>query len=244
MNIADLVATYPRRRPPLGAADAKVYEQEYRRNRSGAGAASALSQAAEAWMHRQVSRRGAATPVLEIGAGTLNHLQFEQPSPYDIVEPFTALFEDSPHIGHVRDIYSDIDRIPAEKTYARIISIAVLEHLEDLPRVLARGGLLLDAGGCFQCGIPSEGGALWGLAWRTTTGLAYRLRTGLSYATLMRHEHVNNAPEIIALVRHFFAEVSVRRFPLPFHHASFYAYIHAQRPRREVCSGYLAERSP
>ena len=56
----------------------------------------------------------------------------------------------------------------------------------------------------------------------------------------MRHEHVNNANEIIAIVRHFFEDVRIRRFPTPFHHASFYSYLEAQRPRRDLASAFLA----
>ena len=67
------------------------------------------------------------------------------------------------------------------------------------------------------------------MAWRGVTGPAYRLRTGLDYGTLMRHEHVNTAPEILALVRHFFGDVSVSRFPAPMHRFSFYTYVEGRR---------------
>ena len=56
----------------------------------------------------------------------------------------------------------------------------------------------------------------------------------------MRHEHLSRAPEIVALVRHFFADVTVRRFPTPFHHVSFYACLEARRPRRARCEAHLA----
>jgi hypothetical protein len=51
----------------------------------------------------------------------------------------------------------------------------------------------------------------------------------------MRHEHVNAAPEIIAVVRHLFRDVRVSRFPLPWHHFSFYAYLEARDPVLERC---------
>ena len=118
-----------------------------------------------------------------------------------------------------------IKRFEEDRRYDRIVSIAVFEHLTDLPACLASAGLLLNPGGHLQVGIPSEGGFLWWLGWRTTTGIAFKRRYGLDYGKRMRHEHINTAPEIIALARHFFNEVSLQRFPTPFHQLSFYAHL-------------------
>ena len=105
---------------------------------------------------------------------------------------------------------------------------------------LARSGSLLQENGCFLAGIPSDGGLLWGLAWRFFTGLAYKLRTGLSYKTLVRHEHINRADEIIALVRYFFDDVKVKYFPLPGINYSVFIYLECWKPKLEVCRKYLA----
>lgn len=230
-----LLASYPRKRPPLSAAHKRVYEQEYKLNRRGERPIEGLAKKLEGWMHRQVARQRGA-PVLELGAGTLNHLPFEPGvEPYDIVEPFRALYEDSPQLRRVRDAFDSQADIPEGRRYRRIVSIAVLEHMIDLPKELARSALALEEGGLFQAGIPSEGGALWWLGWRSTTGMTYFLRTKLDYGVLMRHEHVNKAPEILSLVRHFFHDVTVKRFPLPHHHLSLYVYIEARHPRQDRC---------
>ncbi|PYX63279.1 MAG: hypothetical protein DMG74_17720 [Acidobacteria bacterium] len=71
-----------------------------------------------------------------------------------------------------------------------------------------------------------------------TTGVAYRLRTGLSYATVMQHEHVNKAAEIIEVLRYFFEDVRLRRFPLPFAQLSFYTVIESRGPRLERCASF------
>lgn len=189
----------------------------------------------EAWMHRELARRPAET-ILEIGAGNLNHVPYHPAArAYDVVEPFRELWEDSPHRHCVRAIFRDIAEIPEQAAYDEVLSIAVLEHLTDLPAIIARAALLLREGGSMRAGFPSEGGFLWGLAWRSTTGIAYRLRRGLDYGAIMRHEHVNSAPEILQLLGYFFAEVEVTRFPVPWHHLSFYTVASAISPRLDRC---------
>jgi 2-polyprenyl-3-methyl-5-hydroxy-6-metoxy-1,4-benzoquinol methylase len=192
-------------------------------------------------MHRAVAKAGGG-PILEIGAGTLNHVPFEQSvDAYDVVEPFHTLWEDSPARSRVRTYYDDLGDVPNDLRYGRIISVAVLEHLDNLPWVIARSATMLSPGGLFQAGFPSEDGLLWGLSWRLTTGIAYRLRTGLDYAVVMHHEHLNSAREIITLVEYFFSEVQLSRFPLPFHHLSFYAAVSAREPRLDRCQSFLSE---
>ncbi len=187
-------------------------------------------------MHHRVASCDAGTTLLEIGAGTLNHRRFEERiSAYDIVEPFSALYAGSPEIARVDHIYASIHAVPVVNRYNRIVSVAVLEHVEDLPDLIAACASRLADGGVFQAGIPAEGGMIWGLAWRTTTGVAYRLRTGLPYAPVMRHEHVNNADEIVAIVRHFFANVRISWFPLRAKHFAFYGYLEARLPRLDRC---------
>ena len=154
------------------------------------------------------------------------------------------MYADSPQLGEVRNIFADIALVPDTNRYRNIISIAALEHIVDLPICVAKTGLLLKSGGRFLVGIPSEGGALWGAAWRLTTGLAFKLRTGLSYQTLMRHEHISDAQEILSIVKYFFSDVTVHRFPLPSHHFSLFAYIRAENPRLEKCGQYLLSTLP
>ena len=238
-GIQGLLASYPRTRPELPPAQRARYVQDYRNNRMGAQGLAAVVAGLEAWMHRAVAAPPAARRILELGAGTLNHLRYEpEAEVYDVVEPFHELWVDRAERGRVGRFYDDIAEVPEAARYDRIVSIAVLEHLTDLPLVVARSALHLDEGGQFRGGIPSEGGFLWGLAWRSTTGVVYRLRTGLDYARIMRHEHANQADEIVAVLGYFFQEVSWRRFPLGVKHLSFYTAIEARGPRRERCAAF------
>jgi SAM-dependent methyltransferase len=225
----------------LSPAHEATYIEHYRANRAGQGI-SRIVMRLESWMHRELARRPAPT-ILEIGAGNLNHVPYHSAAQaYDAVEPFRELWEDSPHRQRVRAIFRDIAEIPERSAYDLVLSIAVLEHLTDLPFVLARSALLLRQGGSLRAGFPSEGGFLWGLAWRSTTGIAYRLRRGLDYGAIMRHEHVNSAPEILELLGYFFADVEVARFPSPWHHLSFYTVASATSPRLDRCRQWSGPR--
>ncbi len=250
-TIQTLLGTYPRTRPPLTPAHEAIFAAEYQRNREGRGSVLRAASGLEAWMHRRVARgSGARGPVLEIGAGTLNHLPFEPAAArehYDIVEPMRYLVDSNPAaLAQVRGRFESIADVPTPArggvAYARVVSIAVLEHMTDLPAEVARCVVSLREDGLFQAGIPSEGGLAWYLAWRCVTGTAYRLRTGLDYRVVMRHEHVNTAADIKSVLGHFFERLTLRRFPLPMHHLSFYTYLEAAGPRVARAQEYLAAR--
>jgi hypothetical protein len=240
LDVKTILKSYPRNRPILSWDAHKIYEQEYSLNREGKTTVTKIVEWLESWMHKQIAKQTFHS-VLELGAGTLNHIQYERENVcvYDIVEPFKNLYLNSKYIHKIRNIYDYLSDIPLSSRYERILSIAVLEHMTDLPKELALSVQHLEKDGVFQAGIPSEGAALWGLAWRCSTGISYRLRTGLSYEELMRFEHVNRADEILALVRYFFETVTIKRFPLPFFHSSFYTYIEARNPIMDNCWAYL-----
>lgn len=245
-SVDDLLARFPKRRPPLPPAYESIYADYYQSNRSGKGAAS-LSRITESWLHRKVARdvgasdraHAGSTETLEIGAGNLNHLAFEPDTgPYDAVEPMTALYEGSIDVARVRRFYADTRDIPLSQQYDRIISVATFEHVCDLPAVVARVGLLVRPGGSVRIGIPSEGSVLWEVGWRLTTGLEFRLRRGLSYGVIMRHEHVNKAPEIVAVLRCFFGNVSRSCFGIG-RQLSLYQYLECRDSDRQRCEQYL-----
>ncbi len=235
----NLLAAFPKVRSTLPPAYAAIYVEQYKSNRAGETAAASLAQRLEGWLHRQVAAdvagaAGGAT--LELGAGTLNQLPYEpQTAPYDIVEPFTALYEGSSLLGRIRDAYADIGEVPPTHRYDRITSIAMMEHALDLPLVLARAACLLSPGGVLRTAIPAEGGLLWSLGWMMSTGLEFRLRRGLDYGVIMRHEHVNKATEIETLTKMLFRKVRVRSLGIG-RQFSLYRFIEARDPRLDVAA--------
>ncbi|MCW5981741.1 MAG: methyltransferase domain-containing protein [Bryobacteraceae bacterium] len=236
----ELLRQYPRRKPDLPEPHRRFYAEHIRESRTGANRLLRRVNRLERWMHNRVAAcRKPGEHILEIGAGTLNHLPFEQSAgSYDAIEPMESLWRDSVWRSRVRKVYPDLGAVPPENRYDRILSIAVLEHVGDLPRLVASSAMLLRPDGVWQAAIPSEGGFLWGAAWRLTTGLAFRLQRGCSYAPLMRHEHINTAVEVTLLLEWFFAKVSVAQFPFPWRHASFYRYLECRRPNLDRCQAH------
>jgi hypothetical protein len=233
INIHSILASYPRKRPPLTPAHQKIYVTDYKQNRQGSRAVDGLVQKVEAWMHHQIATQSSGD-VLELGAGTLNHVRYEEKAAaYDIVEPFTELYKDNSQLSKVRTIYGSLSAIPPSNKYSRVISTATLEHMTNLPFEIALSAEHMDTHGIFQASIPSEGGFLWWLGWRCTTGISYWLRNRLNYGVIMRHEHINKAEEIIELLGYVFEKIKIKRFPTPFHTLSLYTYIEATKPRTD-----------
>ena len=238
-----LLARFPKTRPPLSPRLQDIYAQQYVENREGGSTAASLAQKLERWLHYEVAadvEGGVPKSTLELGAGGLNQLPYEPiGAAYDIVEPFKPLFQDSPALSRIREVFADIGDVPADRRYERITSVACLEHICDLPLAMARSARLLAAGGSFRAAIPSEGGLVWKLGWMATTGLEFRLRHGLDYGELMRHEHVNTAREIETLARALFEEVEIRTLGLG-RQLSLYRFIAARKPRRDVAAAWEA----
>ncbi len=240
-----MVAGYPKSRPELPEGYQRIYLEHSRQNRGGLYKTTSLSQRLEEWMHRRVAAdvavtSTAATPIttprhplatLEIGAGTLNQFRYEpEVGPYDIVEPFSELFADSPWLSRVRRHYVDIGHIDPAARYDRITSIATFEHIPDLPPVVARAALLLADGGTLRVGIPNEGTPLWRLG-TFVTGLEFKRRYGLDYQVLMRYEHVSTADEIEAVLRLLFGDV--RRSVLGLNRQlGIYRFLECRNPSR------------
>ncbi len=237
---------YPKVREPLSDELAAIYTSQYLENRSGGSTATSMAQRMEQWMHRKVSNdlKSLSDPAtLEIGAGTLNHLDYEpNVSVYDVVEPFHELFRDAPQLGRVRKTFDDIAELPLDASYDRIVSIATFEHVCNLPEVVAHAGLFLAENGSMRIAIPSEGAFLWTMAWKCTTGLEFRLRTGLDYGELMSFEHVNTAAEIETVLRYFFGTVERSLFG-PARELSFYQFFECRNPVIGRCSEMVETRA-
>jgi len=230
---------FPKTRPILPQEYAAIYKEHIKKNRDGDTAVTSISQRMEQWLHRKVAEGSAShLSTLEIGAGTLNQLQYESVgSEYDVIEPFKALYENSKAKHQVRKIYDLMDDVPLTNKYDRITSCAVFEHIENLPYMVSKSGLLLNGGGQLRVAVPSEGGFLWKFAYTMTTGVEFRLKYKLNYSVIMKYEHINTVNEIGDVIKWFYKDVTTIRLGLG-KHFSFYTFFEAKNPDISRCKKF------
>lgn len=231
---------YPKARPKLPEAYQKIYDEYYRKNREGATQVTSISSKLERWLHKKVAEdvQHEAKTTLEIGAGTLNQLDFEPYiSIYDIIEPYEKLYKASKQKDLIRDIYRDIADVPKGHKYQRITSIAAFEHILSLSEVVARTTFLLAENGCLRVSIPNEGSILWRLG-TMVTGYEFKKQYRLDYQVLMRHEHVNTAKEIEELLKYFYQKVQCSCFGVG-KRLAFYRFYHCEQPNVDLARAML-----
>ena len=232
---------FPKKRIELPDRYKAIYSDYYKKNREGHTAAASVSQKLEAWLHKKVAADVVSVEnksTLEIGAGTLNQLKHEKTKPYDIIEPFKSLFTDSPYLGHIRNVYNDIDEVELKARYDRITAVATFEHVVDLPKVVAKSCLLLQTNGSLRVAIPNEGTFLWGFCWRMSTGLEFELKHGLDFKVLMKHEHVNTAAEIENILQYFYKKLKCSVFGIN-KQIALYRFYECTGPQIELAEKYL-----
>lgn len=232
---------YPKERIKLPLEFQEIYSEHYKNNREGSTSASSLAQKMESWLHRKVARDVMGVQdksTLEIGAGTLNQLKYENTKPYDIIEPFSELYAHSEFKNHIDCVYTDIDEVSESKSYDRITSVATFEHILDLPKVVAKTCLHLNKNGSLRVSIPNEGTFVWKLGYKLTTGIEFKLKYGLDYSVLMNYEHVNTADEIEQVLNYFYGKVKCSCFGIN-RKIAFYRFYECSDPKIEIAKQYL-----
>lgn len=240
-----MLKNFPKPRIELPEEYRRIYNEHYLKNRNGEYKSTSLSVKVEGWMHRKVAADTLANnklcATLEIGAGTLNQLKYERESkPYDIVEPFRELFEKTEELKNIRTVYNDIGDIDRILKYDRITSVAVFEHIMDLPVVVARAVLLLRTDGCLRTAIPNEGTIIWKMGLKIPA-FEFKRTYGLDYKVLMKYEHVNTADEIEEVIRFFFKKVKCSVLGIS-RGLALLRFLEATEPDVEAAEKYLKER--
>lgn len=228
---------YPKKRSTLPPAYQKIFIEHHQNNRSE----SSISHKIEKWMHKIVAadlKQSGNKSTLEIGAGTLNQLEYENTSPYDIVEPFAELYQNSIFLDKINNLYHDIEDVSIDNNYDRITSIATFEHLTELPKIVAKTCFLLKSDGCVRVAIPNEGTFLWKLGWKLTTGILFRIKYGLKYSTMMYHEHINTAKEIEEILRYFYSDIKDASFGIH-KKIALYRFFECKKPKMDRAKEYL-----
>ncbi len=207
----------------------KIYKQFYLDYSQNNNIFRKLAVFVESWYHL-LTYKNYPDPqsILELGAGNLNHVKYEKHfRNYDVIEPKKYLINASDPFNRekINNIYNDVKELPEDKTYEKIISIAVLEHIEDLDHLLEKISNKLTSPGKFLVTIPAEGEFLWWLGWRLTTGISFWLKYKLDYGVMMRYEHVNSASKVIRSLNKYFKIDFISSFPFNIKNLRLYIHI-------------------
>ena len=239
LSIFNLIKKYPKKRPALSKEVKKIFDIEYKKNRENL-----LSQLSESWLHFAIKGRNLLfNTTLEIGAGSLNHLKYENFTKkhiYDVIEPKKFLYKNNKNKFLVNKFYKSLNNTK-KNFYSRIISCAVLEHLEDLPYYLYLSSQKMRKNGYQSHSIPCEGYPIWNITWFIISGITFKLRTGKSFKEVQRHEHLNSFDEILKLVKFFYRDVQIK-YSYPFFfspYVSFYSNLTFKNPIRKNINAYL-----
>lgn len=161
--------------------------------------------------------------VVEIGAGTGEHLPFIRhqfneyvltdldPKTLDVAKmKLTAAYG-----SRVKFEMQTADRLAyADNTIDRLIAVHVLEHIYQPHLALKEWFRVLRHGGVLSILIPTDPG----IAWRLGRHLGPRknaLKQGIAYDYVMAREHVNACNNLIAILRHYFPKAQEAWWPTP-----------------------------
>lgn len=161
--------------------------------------------------------------VLEIGAGTGEHLQFvrhrfDQYFVTDMDPKAIAIAQ-----GKMQGAAAERIRFAQQKgeqlefpndSFDRLIASHVLEHIYQPHLAIKEWRRVIKDGGVLSILIPSDPGLAWRLG-RRMGPRSKAIAQGIAYDYLMAREHVNSCHNLIALLRHYFPLAKEAWWPLP-----------------------------
>lgn len=161
--------------------------------------------------------------VLEIGAGTGEHLSFVN----HVFDQYvlTDLDEKTLEVAKGKLNAKFGDKLTfetqsaeglsyADNSFDRLIATHVLEHVYQPHLALKEWRRVVKNGGVLSILIPTDPGVAWRLG-RHFGPRKNAIAQGIAYDYVMAREHVNACNNLIALLRHYFPERTEAWWPLP-----------------------------
>ncbi len=182
---------------------------------------SAVMRASHRLSEKKFDENSYFSKVLEIGAGTGEHLPFVKHRFDQYV--LTDLDEKTLEVAKQKlagnnklsfEKQSGEGLSYADNSFDRLIASHVLEHIYQPHLVLKEWRRVVKNGGIISVLIPTDPG----MAWRLGRHLGPRknaIAQGIAYDYVMAREHVNSCTNLIALLRHYFPERTETWWPTP-----------------------------
>ncbi len=176
------------------------------------------------YCHRQIenfNREKKYSKVLEIGAGTIPHLNYlkHDYDEYFIAETSNYAIEYHKENSNIKAYFYDGVNLPFEDNFFdRIIILHTLEHINDPEKFLFEMMSKLKTGGILSISLPTDPGLLWRLGKiftkYYTAKKTYKISSN-EYDYLLATEHINSIFNLISLIRYHFKDQIDESF-LPF----------------------------
>jgi ubiquinone/menaquinone biosynthesis C-methylase UbiE len=161
---------------------------------------------------------------LEIGAGTGEHLEFEELSAEQRAN-YVAVDIRENMVGEIRKRFPGIHAIVGDCQqrldfddghFDRIVAIHVLEHLPNLPAAVREMHRVCSKErGVVSLVIPCEGSWAYTLARRISAQRIFEKRYHQPYDWFIRREHLNRPFEIFGEMAPYFERIHQTYFPIP-----------------------------
>lgn len=161
--------------------------------------------------------------VLEIGAGTGEHLPFIRhrfseyilsdldPKTLDVArKKLAGVYDDRVSF----EVQAGHNLAYPDNTFNRVVATHVLEHIWQPHLVLKEWSRVVKNNGVLTVLIPTDPG----MAWRFGRYFGPRknaIARGIAYDYVMAREHVNSCNNLIAFLRHYFPEAKEAWWPFP-----------------------------
>lgn len=156
--------------------------------------------------------------VLEVGAGTGEHLDFvrhsfDQYFLTDINEEFLEKAKKRHQNEKVVFEKQDASALDyPDDSFDRLISVYNLEHLPNPHLILKEWKRVVKKGGVISIAIPAEGGIAWNLGRFLTTRRYFRNK-GLDLDYIISREHINACYRLVNFINHYFSDKQRTWFP-------------------------------
>ena len=184
---------------------------------------SAVMRASHRLAEKYFHKRDYFEKVLEIGAGTGEHVSFVRHNfdqyfltDLDVktLEVAKGKLSDKYSNKLLYEIQSGEELSYADNSFDRLIATHVLEHINRPDLALKEWQRVVKNGGILSILIPTDPGIAWRLG-RHFGPRKIALAQGIAYDYVMAREHVNSCNNLIALLRHYFPERSEAWWPFP-----------------------------
>jgi phosphatidylethanolamine/phosphatidyl-N-methylethanolamine N-methyltransferase len=185
---------------------------------------SAVMRASHRLTERPYDERMHFARVVEIGAGTGEHLPFvrhtfdeytltdQDPKTLEVASRKLGALAQGRKVTFVAQPGEGLQY--PDGTFDRLIATHVLEHIYQPHLALKEWRRVLKPGGVLSVLIPTDPGVAWRLG-RRLGPRRNALAQGIAYDYVMAREHVNSCNNLIALLRHYFPVATEAWWPLP-----------------------------